>query len=736
MRRFTIGMHDRVHAAIRHFVSHANKAQAEIVCTRTLVPDDIRASLAADPLKLTPARRAELLSFRSRFELQPEDSLTLIVDGNIADAADDEYFIGHGLDWGKEFAGLSLMSLHFLSPRSEFMRERGEWWGALSDRQREKLIGDIILVDLLAIVAYDVAGLQYHDETGGCAMDLCQKTSDILDAARGGIGFCELYCVEALKAHPLGPPILAIGQRLRENPLPVARPEPGEHDVILCYVPGVRDAVRPIARQLRRSGVVPWIPEDRSASGTLRWDASLERELDRVWNIAVFIGPTSAQPWDSADVDAAIRYFISRGRRVTWVILPDVGDLSPIPEHLRGSPKGRDSVSVESWIDFRLRMPNPVHELSWYSLGRHEKNRVSSALQEVTMSNAENPAPPPSAAIEIATTLTWVHLSDLHLCQPKTGWDSHRVLRPLLEDLRHMRQAHGLRPDFVFFTGDLAFGQIGRNAGETLADQFDDGHTFLESVRTAFVPHVPRENVFVVPGNHDVDRSHHSPALATWLDAQRDPMAITELIRKGSGDWPHFMKRLAAYGAFLERHSYAHLIADPERLVYAQERDVRGVKVGIAGLNSAWTCGRDDEKSHLWLGGDWQIGHVTSQMANAQVRIALIHHPANWFSEFEDPHIWRLIERDFTFCLHGHEHQGWVTQLAEGHTRIAAAAGYDGSGMPNGYNFVQLDLTNGSGAVWLRQFDANGGGWIKRVIAKKAPDGVWSLTNVAKLTGT
>lgn len=340
------------------------------------------------------------------------------------------------------------------------------------------------------------------------------------------------------------------------------------------------------------------------------------------------------------------------------------------------------------------------------------------------------------AHIKSAATLTWVHLSDLHLCRPKTGWDSHRVLRPLLEDLRSMQQEHGLQPDFLFFTGDLAFGQIGRYAGETLADQFDDGHTFLESVRTAFVPQIPRDNVFVVPGNHDVDRSQHSPALAAWLDAQRDPMAITELIRGGTGDWPHFMKRLAAYGAFLERHGYSHLIADPERLIYAQQRAVRGVTVGIAGLNSAWTCGRDSEKGRLWLGGDWQIGHVTSHLANAQLRIALVHHPANWFSEFEDPDIWRLIERDFTFCLHGHEHQGWVTQLAEGHTRVAAAAGYDRSGMPNGYNFVQLDLSMGTGAVWLRQFDANGGGWIKRVIARKAPDGVWSLTNLAKATET
>jgi len=50
-------------------------------------------------------------------------------------------------------------------------------------------------------------------------------------------------------------------------------------------------------------------------------------------------------------------------------------------------------------------------------------------------------------------TVTWLHLSDLHICQPKTGWDAARVLEKLRDDLLHMQQAHGLQPDLIFFTG-------------------------------------------------------------------------------------------------------------------------------------------------------------------------------------------------------------------------------------------------------------------------------------------
>ena len=132
--------------------------------------------------------------------------------------------------------------------------------------------------------------------------------------------------------------------------------------------------------------------------------------------------------------------------------------------------------------------------------------------------------------------------------------------------------------------------------------------------------------MFVVPGNHDVDRSQHSPGLSAWLEGLQAPDAVRELIQSKSGDWPMFMNRLKAYGAFLERHGYAHLTTDPNRLIYAQIRDVKGLRLGIAGLNSAWTCGRDGEKGKLWLGGDWQVGELMLQLTTAHdARLQTLH---------------------------------------------------------------------------------------------------------------
>src|SRR5207248_113438 len=96
--------------------------------------------------------------------------------------------------------------------------------------------------------------------------------------------------------------------------------------------------------------------------------------------------------------------------------------------------------------------------------------------------------------------LVWLHLSDLHCCKRKTGWDAHRVLQPLVIDLKRMEEHHDLIPQLLFFTGDAAFGNIGDAAGSTLKDQFDGAHSLLETARTTFSKPVAIENVFIVPG--------------------------------------------------------------------------------------------------------------------------------------------------------------------------------------------------------------------------------------------
>lgn len=325
-------------------------------------------------------------------------------------------------------------------------------------------------------------------------------------------------------------------------------------------------------------------------------------------------------------------------------------------------------------------------------------------------------------------TITWLHLSDLHYCKERTGWDAQRVMRPLIKDLKNMEKAHGLSPDLLFFTGDAAFGEI---PGSPLKRQFAGAHKVLEDVRTAFSNAISKENVFIVPGNHDVDSNKALPELTEWLGIQKGIESVQERIDKNNLSWESFMQRLSAYREFLKKHGYSHLLdqpsADPDRLIYGACREVCGIKLGIAGFNTAWSCTKNDEKRKLWCCGSWQAGKIQERIGEVDFAIGLTHHPFGWFTEHEDEQLRGIFERDFAVHLHGHEHAGWVTR-ANDHLRVAAAAYYEHSEAENGYNFVRLNLDTGEGEVWLRRYDKSGGGWIPRVIANKTNnDGCWHL---------
>ncbi|MCP4201220.1 MAG: hypothetical protein GY769_04725 [bacterium] len=231
----------------------------------------------------------------------------------------------------------------------------------------------------------------------------------------------------------------------------------------------------------------------------------------------------------------------------------------------------------------------------------------------------------------MADTLTWLHQSDLHACKPRT-WDAKRVTDTLRADLRTMRDKHGLHPDLIFFTGDSAFGQIGEQRGEYIADQFREAHDFLTAVRKVYDPAVPQRHLFLVPGNHDVNIHRLTRFETQWLDQTVSLAEINQLAQDAGAEWKQLLSRLADYATFLRTSGYEHLLTSREHLTYADAREVAGVRVGIAGFNSAWSsrgAGRE-ESGRLWMAGRFQLETLRQEMPPHDLAIALVHHPANW----------------------------------------------------------------------------------------------------------
>jgi predicted MPP superfamily phosphohydrolase len=315
--------------------------------------------------------------------------------------------------------------------------------------------------------------------------------------------------------------------------------------------------------------------------------------------------------------------------------------------------------------------------------------------------------------------ICWIHLSDLHFCPSRTGYDAARVLSSLVNDVKQLVSEAGLRPDLVFFTGDLAFGELGTT--ETpLVDQFKGGCELLHLIRKKLrlSPH----DVFLVPGNHDVERSQVTPEQIAWLENGDRATEVLKMVQQGGTQWDRYMLRLQRYREALEVNGFKHLLHDPSRLMYRKVRTVRGVRIGIAGLNSAWSSCRDNERSRLWMAADWQFKHLRSQLGDVDVSLALVHHPLGWLHESErEPALSRVVAQEYTFLLHGHEHSELVS-TDQGHVRIAAAAAYDRSATDNGYNITRFDPSTGHLEIWLRKYEAHGGGWVPHVLPNGRTD--------------
>jgi hypothetical protein len=305
------------------------------------------------------------------------------------------------------------------------------------------------------------------------------------------------------------------------------------------------------------------------------------------------------------------------------------------------------------------------------------------------------------------SVLSWLHISDLHEIA-RDEWSAHRPMDALLEDLRHLRDEKSLRPDFIFFTGDAAFGHLGDAPAKNIANQFEAAEKFFAQVRGVW--NFPVTRFYLVPGNHDVNRSATVSGLYSWLDdmiKKHSDAELTKSIESNDANWHAFMSRLESYRAFLKAHKYTHCLSDPDRLISWNEHEVNGTKVGIAGLNTAWSCGRENEKrGDPWFASKYQLSLLESKIRGCDVQIALMHHPLDWGNEVEAPYERTLLRNLYRFSLHGHEHEQYV-RAERHHVSIAAGAVAEGSLEACGYNFVQLDTAAGNGKVWLRSFYQN-----------------------------
>ncbi|MBV1800662.1 HEAT repeat domain-containing protein [Siccirubricoccus sp. G192] len=311
-------------------------------------------------------------------------------------------------------------------------------------------------------------------------------------------------------------------------------------------------------------------------------------------------------------------------------------------------------------------------------------------------------------------TINWLHLSDWH----QKGEDFGRtvVLDRLIDDIRQRanidRSLANL--DFVIFSGDLAF--AGQPTEFAAARKL-----LLDPVLEALG--LKPERLFIVPGNHDLDRQIAWDMAPPPLQQPLPGEAAVHQWLTDDRRRDRAMEPLRAFHDFVAGYTGQ---PDPT-FASLREWELAGRRVALLGLNSAWMCarrkaeGKNEEVNDygVLVVGEPQIHGSLQRISEHDLRIAVIHHPFAWLADFDRARVQERLQRAVDVILCGHQHEPNVAvALGPGgdFILIPAGAAYDrrtaeNPRYTNAYNFVSMDFARGRGTVYLRKWNDRGAVW-------------------------
>ncbi|MBN1206947.1 MAG: metallophosphoesterase, partial [Myxococcaceae bacterium] len=319
-----------------------------------------------------------------------------------------------------------------------------------------------------------------------------------------------------------------------------------------------------------------------------------------------------------------------------------------------------------------------------------------------------------------------LHISDLHERGPRES-ESFRRRRVLGEAWKRNLDAllEDGAIDLVCFTGDIA--DWGQPAEYKLATEF------IEALLQQLA--LPKERLFLVPGNHDIDRSKGKSDwsklrgkkgklfqvpqldLSRWMAGGKPPLGLERVSRE------QLLSRQEAYrkwvAAKLKRKDLLPKQKGPHPFLgYRHTLQLPGYPfdIHVVGLDSAWLAGDDNDGGKLLLTTD-QVGRLTTDKGKPLpgFRLALVHHPLSDLADKDECQ--RLLATHVDLLLRGHLHNEAVETWEDpDHTSRQLAAGclYEGhhaDEWPNACHVIEATLDKEGRPL---RYDLRFRSWSKR----------------------
>ena len=284
-----------------------------------------------------------------------------------------------------------------------------------------------------------------------------------------------------------------------------------------------------------------------------------------------------------------------------------------------------------------------------------------------------------------------VHISDSHLEKENLDLEKNALVDGLFNDLTKYVDEKTI----IAFTGDLI-----DKGGIAFNETLNPFNEFKKIIVDRLIDKFPslNEKVFIVPGNHDVQRNK--------ID-KLDHFALTGMLKDNPEEASAFIKkningsiklnRIEQYKNF-EKSFFSNYTNS--KLTYFHSSfntEINGKSIGISCLNSSWLCKDEKNDCGNLILGKAQIDDSLLHIKDAEIKIALIHHPIEFLCEPDMEVVTPLIYENYDIVLIGHTHkkQGAYHQDLQGNLFISKAQSTNGedTGLfkyANGYTVIDM----------------------------------------------
>lgn len=232
--------------------------------------------------------------------------------------------------------------------------------------------------------------------------------------------------------------------------------------------------------------------------------------------------------------------------------------------------------------------------------------------------------------------LKWLHISDIHY--EYENYSTKKMRDNLLKEIDDEVKSNN-KFDFIVLTGDIAY------KGSSYSTQVKK---FINELIN--LSGIEKENLFIVPGNHDLKRSQVRERLIESISKSKNP--LTEIENLDSGVFAELYKGQKNFWKFYDDITGKKY--DKSKIHFIEKRE----KFNVINLNTCLLCGQDDEEEHLSIFLDRLYDVIHNNLEPEKVNIAIGHHNIDClFIEERNKVLNNFVDEEIDIYLCGHSHK-------------------------------------------------------------------------------